>query len=299
MVSLLSAGVNSQNPFPRRGSKRDGFALVAVIWSLGLITLLATAVMVGARYRVRVSSNYTSVAVAEAAAESAINLGLVAALSGGAEQNVKFPLRCQLPGGERVFVSVEEETGKIDLNTASPAALSRFFAALTRDQSLGGRITQRILAFRNPKPSDGRSASGHVPAPDRFSTIMQLDQIDGISPSVFRSALRLVTVRSFRVEPDPEAAPPLMRRLLGLEQKQISATRGLPSGGTVTIRADVRSPDGSRYIREALILLDEDKRKFLVLEWRRGDIDPTFAMPTASGQGAERSCLPMTNVASN
>ena len=65
---------------PRRaGSNRDGFALVAVIWSLGLITLLGMAVMVGARYRTKVSSNYASVAAAETAAESAINLGIATA----------------------------------------------------------------------------------------------------------------------------------------------------------------------------------------------------------------------------
>ena len=61
---------------PHRGSRRDGFALVAVIWSLGLITLLGMAVIVGARYRTGSSSNYASVAAAEMAAESAINLGL-------------------------------------------------------------------------------------------------------------------------------------------------------------------------------------------------------------------------------
>jgi general secretion pathway protein K len=277
----------------RAGPNRDGFALVAVIWSLGLITLLGMAVMAGARYRTKVSSNYTSVIAAEAAAESAINLGIATALTGVAEQSVKFPLRCRLPGGERVLVTVEEETGKIDLNTASAPVLVRFFTALTRDQSLGARIAERIAEFRNPKTKDGNTGPENPPGA-RFSTIMQLDQVNGISPRIFRSALRLVTVRSGRPEPDMEAASPTMRRLLNLEQKPTSSARGLPAGGSVTIRADVRSPDGSRFIREALVSLAEGGRPFLVREWRRGDIDSAIVMASAprdDTQGAERGCF--------
>lgn len=272
-------------------SHRDGFALVAVIWSVGLITLMGMAVMIGARYRTRIASSYASVVAAEAAAESAINLGIATALSGVAEPNVKFPLRCRMPGGERVLVTVEEETGKVDLNTASPAVLARFFTALTRDQSLGARIAERIMELRHPKTKDGNAGPGPENARPGagFTTIMQLDQVDGISPRLFHSALRLVTVRSGRPEPDLEAASPALRRLLNLEQKPMSAARGLPAAGSVTIRADVRSSDGTRFIREALVSLAESGRPFLVREWRHGDIDTS--VPRDDTQGLEGDCL--------
>jgi general secretion pathway protein K len=280
---------------PRRvDSNCDGFALVAVIWSLGLITLLAMAVMVGARYRTRVASNYASVVAAETAAESAINLGIATALTGTAEPNVKFPLRCRMPGGERAVVTVEEETGKIDLNTASPAVLTRFFTALTRDQSLGARIAGRIVELRKPKPKDSNAGPENVPPGPRFATIMQLDQVEGISPRLFRAAMRLVTVRSGRTEPDMDAAPPAMRRLLNLEEKPLSAARGLPAGGSITIRADVKASDGTRFIREALVSLAEGGKPFLVREWRRGDIDSTalaLPAPRDDAQAGERGCL--------
>jgi general secretion pathway protein K len=275
-------------------SNRDGFALVAVIWSVGLITLLGMAVMIGARYRTRVASSYASVVAAEAAAESGINLGIATALIGVAEPNVKFPLRCRMPGGERVLVTVEEETGKIDLNTASPAVLARFFTALTRDQSLGARIAERVMEVRHPKTKDGNAGPGNTPPEPGFTTIMQLDQVDGISPRLFRSALRLVTVRSGRPEPELEAASPGLRRLLNLEQKPMSPARGLPAGGSVTIRADVRSSDGTRFIREALISLAESGRPFVVREWRHGDIDATAltsSEPRDDTQGLEGGCL--------
>jgi general secretion pathway protein K len=273
-------------PFlPRSRSRQSGFALVAVIWTLGLITLLGMAAIVGARYRTKTSSNYASVAAAEMAAESAVNLTIATALTATPEQAAQFPLRCRLPGGERATITVEDETGKIDLNTASAAVLARFFAALASDQSKGTRIAAEILEFRKPK-TQGAPAPG--PAEPRFTTVMQLDQIAGVSPRLFRAALRHVTVRSGRPEPDIEAASPAMLRLLNLEPKQASARRGLPVSGSMTIRADISAADGTRFIREALISLDGGNgRPFVIREWRRGDIDPRQERP----QGVPRACL--------
>jgi len=281
---------------PYSRARQSGFALVAVIWTLGLITLLGMAVIVGARYRTKTSSNYASVTAAEMAAESAVNLAIATALAATPEQAVNFPLRCRLPGGERATITVEEETGKIDLNTASPTALTRFFTALTGDQSRGTQIAAQIIEFRKPK-AQGTPSAG--PAGTRFTTIMQLDQIDGMSPRLFRTALRHVTVRSGRPEPDMEAASPAMLRLLNVAPKQTTAKRGMPVGGSMTIRADISASDGARFIREALVSLEGGNgRPYVIREWRRGDIDPSSARQE-SPQGAARACLRVRDAAAS
>lgn len=272
----------------RRKASQSGFALVAVIWTLGLITLLGMAVIVGARYRTKTSSNYASVAAAEMAAESAVNLAIASALAATPEQ-AKFPLRCRLPGGERATITVEEETGKIDLNTASPVTLTRLFTALTGDQSKGSRIAAGIIEFRKPKAQGAPAAT--APTQARFTTVMQLDQIDGVSPRLFRAALRHITVRSGRPEPDIEATSPATLRLLNVEPKQVSTKRGLPAAGSMTIRADISAADGTRFIREALVSLDGvNGRPFVIREWRRGDIDSSGVRPDQT-LGALRACL--------
>jgi general secretion pathway protein K len=266
----------------RRGSHSNhaGFALIAVIWSLGLITLLGTAVIVGARYRTKTTSSLASVTAAAAAAESAINLGILTALTTTPAQNVKFPLRCRMPGGEQVTVTLEQEAGKVDLNTATPAVLARLFAALTLDQTMGTRIAGRIVQFRdqgaarandtNPRATSNNSDTAKK---NGFTTIMELDQIDGISPRLFRTALRFVTVRSGRPEPVAEAASAALREALNLDQKPAVPAAAAPATGNVTIRADVTAPDGTRFIREALISFAENGRPYLIREWRHGDID--------------------------
>src|ERR1700754_4558975 len=120
----------------RRPDQR-AFALVAVIWSLGLITLLGTTVGVGAKYRARLATADASTIAAAAAAESSINLAIAELLT--PKENVKFPLRCRMPGGDQAFITIEEETGKIDLNTGSQATLERLFEGLSRDKALGRR----------------------------------------------------------------------------------------------------------------------------------------------------------------
>jgi len=273
---------SSKSRFPPRfrdDSARSGFALVAVIWSLGLISLLGVAVMVGARYRTKTTSSIASVAEAAAAAESAINLAIVEVLDSRTDGNHKYPLQCRMPGGERITVTIEDEAGKVDLNTATPPILARLFTALTLDQPSGELIARRILNFRDPA-KDQTNANGGQPAENksdaaskgRFATILQLDQIDGISPQLFRSAIRFVTVRSGRPEPDADAASPALRGYLNLEQQAASLMPVPAASHSVTIRADVRA-SGVRFIREALVSLGADNGEpFVIREWRRGNI---------------------------
>lgn len=277
---------------PVASPRQSGFALVAVIWTLGLITLLGMAVIVGARYRTKTSSNYASVTAAELAAESAVNLAISAALAATPDQAAKFPLHCRLPGGERATIAVEEETGKVDLNTASLAALTRLFTALSGDPSAGARLAAQVVEFRKPKTQG-------APATARFTTILELDQVDGMPPQLFRSALRHVTVRSGKPEPDLEAASPAMRRLLKVEPKPNTVQRGVPAGGSMTIRADINSPDGARFIREALVSLEAGNgRPYVIREWRRGDIDSP-GQRQDQPQGTLRPCLQVREAAAS
>ena len=93
-----------------------------------------------------------------------------------------------------------------------------------------------------------------------------------------------------------EAASPALLRLLNVEPKQTNAKRGLPLGGSVTIRADISAPDGARFIREALVSLEGGNgRPYVIREWRRGDIDPSSPRP----QGTPRACLQIREAAAS
>lgn len=262
---------------------RHGFALITVIWSLGLLTLLGATVIVGARHRARTALTDGSVLSAAAAAESAVNFAIASILLPMPETS--FPRTCRMPGGEQAEIVVEEEAGKIDINAASLSTLERFFSALAQDKTLGRKIALNAVNFRSApqRPEAGgqtaasRNATTPANAPNDargpgFATILELDQIDGISPPLLRSAIRFTTTLSGRSEPIPEAMPPALRLLMGLDPNRVERRRPPPSGH-FTIRTDISTSSGSRYIREALVSFGAPSgQPYTIREWRRGDI---------------------------
>lgn len=273
--------LSDRPPFAVRN--REGFALITVIWGLGLLTLLGATVIVGARYRVRTAQADGSVLASAAAAESAVNFAIASILSSA--PNTSFPRRCRMPGGEQADIVVEEEVGKIDLNAASQPILERFFTALAQDKTRGARIAQNIVHFRRPPPrkeagnqttaSDNRTTQTNAANDTKissFSSILELDQIDGMSPTLLRSAMRYTTTLSGRPEPIPEAMTAALRLVMGLElDRTVRRRPALP--GHFTVRADVRANDGSLYIREALVSIGATStQSYTIREWRRGDI---------------------------
>jgi hypothetical protein len=65
----------------------------------------------------------------------------------------------------------------------------------------------------------------------------------------------------------------------------------------MTIRADIGSPNGTRFIREALVSREaRNGRPYVIREWRHGDIDAP-SLRQESPQGALRACLQVREAA--
>lgn len=272
------------------GRRIGGFTLIVVLWVLALILLLGTAVTVGVRYRTRTDSSLLNFRRAELAAESAINFGILLQLSRGRADEPSFPLVCRMNGGEQVVLDLSEEAGKVDLNAASPQTLAKLFLALTGNQGEGERIARAILSHWGAGEISGQT-QGVIPAnraalqrtmdatpvpPNRavFRSVLELEDIAGVTPEIFRAALPLVTVRSGRLEPDSAVASAALRDALGLPTNPAKAAPGAPArdNGEITIRADIRIGENIRFIREALVSLrPENGRPFIIREWRHAD----------------------------
>src|SRR5262245_18281371 len=82
--AAVAGGAEAQSELPqplasghgshRHGSGQRGFALVLVIWGLGLISLIALTVITSERYQVLAAANLVENAKAEALAEAGVNL---------------------------------------------------------------------------------------------------------------------------------------------------------------------------------------------------------------------------------
>jgi general secretion pathway protein K len=264
---------------------------VVVVWGLGLVTLLGTMAIVGARYRSRDAGDTASLAGAAAAAESGVALGILHALMPG--DAPARPFGCSLPDRSVVRVRVTREAGKVDLNAAPLALLARLFTALARDPARGLALAQAVVAYRDrPQPGAAPEADPDGPKHAPFLTTLELDQVRGLSPDLLAAALPHVTVVAGRDAPDPEAATPELLALLGTPRRPPApGAAGAPAApaGPVTVRAEAWSPEGAVAVREALVTFGTGTTPYAISEWRSGLPAPERG---ADRDGADaRPCL--------
>lgn len=287
---------------------KRGFALLIVVWGLGVVMLLIVSFMTTARWRLQAAFNAAGEAQTRLLADGAIDLAIVSLLEEQSAPNLDersahdgTPRVCAL-GGAIVAVAIEDETGKVDLNAASPEllrALLTGFGAAPRDAD---RLTQAIVAFRTlpgEETTDARppeSANDRPFGPKRalLQTIFELDQVSGIEPALLKALLPVVTVHSRSASVDPRSAPPaLLAALGGRPVDEVLALAAAPSmsridrndprfrpdflqpgglSGIVSIHAEIRQPDGRAGAREAVVQLrSEGAEPYAILEARRAD----------------------------
>ena len=266
-------------------SVKNGFALIIVIWGIGIIALLVTSFMLTARWRIQSASNVSGADVAEALAEAAINVSLFKLLAEGSlaqrATHDGAPLYCSLPGDAAAVIVVEDERGKVDLNGASPKLLQALFAGFGVDMREAEHLASSVVAFRTSATNkmqiqDAEYAAAGMPfGPKRalFQTALELDQVVGLAPELFRALTPFVTVYSRRPGLDPQVAPPaLFAALAGYSNEDVQALtlhpfpnnldrrdprfpaafKQVTGGGGFLVHAEVLMPSGQTGLYEVI-----------------------------------------------
>lgn len=291
-----------------RQNRKSGFALLVVVWGVGLIATMVVAFMTSGRQRLQAANNIANAAAAGYVAEAAINLKTLALLSkqGAADapdDNVAYdgaPQFCIFDGAI-VTVTIEDEGGKIDLNAASPETLRSLLLGLGVSDKKAQEVSRSIVAFRASPSATGSGGTAFATTPQKkpvplkqamFETIMELDQVDGVDPDLYRLLLRFVTVNSRSPGIDARAAPPalfaalagypaeIVRRLttepfpntLNRKDPRFPASLAQMSDrSTLLIHAEALLPGGQTAGRDALLdLRPTNGKPFAFREWRRG-----------------------------
>ena len=276
----------------------DGFALLTVLWGLGLVALLSLAVISASRWRVKATGNLLASARAQALAEAGVNMAILHLLAPDAPAATAQPLLCALPDGAVAAISLEDEGGKVDLNAAPAPLLAALLGLAGADAGAAPRLAAAIVEFRiaapgmpAAQPGGGTKAARH----GLFQTIYELDQVPGIDSALLRAILPYANVHSRQPGIDQHfAAPQLLRALAGLanpEAGQVQDPEGpVGSGGfyvassrrSFLVRAEVALPGNSVFTREALVELGAGNG-YVVHEWRTGQ-RRHFTGPPEPGQ---------------
>ncbi len=139
-----------------RNGRDGGFALVVVLLAIGLLALIATTFMFAVRAHLRSSAAISAAARAEALADGGVNIAVLDAISVREDRTRtrRFPIdgatvACRAGDDARLQVSVQDEAGRVDLNSASEALLLALMRGIGLGEDDAARMVDRILDYRD------------------------------------------------------------------------------------------------------------------------------------------------------
>lgn len=279
---------------------------MVVIWALALLAATATALTSASRTAALIAANGVDNAEAEALADSGarlaiLNLGRFLAAPGTVSPVAIDGVQrsCRVGTLGTVAVTIESETGKVDLNTASDALLMRLLSGAGGRGIDAAGLVDKIADFRDAddlrrlngaEAEDYRRAGlGGGPKNAPFAAVEELGAVLGLTPDLAAKLRPLVTVHSSASGIDPRLATPAMLSALTMSPGSTAKAGAVPPAfialsapSVFTIRAAAATPAGAHYVREAIVeIIDSKRQKIEIRRWFRGEQPAVPATPPA------------------
>jgi general secretion pathway protein K len=279
-------------------TERDGFVIVAVLWMLAALSILAT---VYASYVISTATgvkNYDENLKAEALVSAGLELT--------AYRELSLPIRSRPTHGQFSFqmdnavvaVDYRSEASRIDLNVAPKNLLAGLFMALGTRVEDADFYADRVIEWRSARHAQAGSGSiRNVDYPIRggkFPNPAELVSVRDLPPELIRRALPFITVYSGIAKVDIlDAAPQVIAALPGMNRQRLDAILAArqaetldeqdllrllgpardfattEAGRTFRVTTYVHFHNGRRTNSQVVILLfNSGKEPFSVLSWR-------------------------------
>lgn len=272
-----------------------GVALVLVLWMLVLLTVIANSLVFSSRTELLAAANVASVARAEALADAGVYMAIHQLSTAQVAQSPAELARWKADGLARLWryrevdlkVTIIDESGKIDLNTAAPPLLIGLLTVAGVDQVAAEALVDAILDWRDAddlrrlhgaeKDSYASAGRDYVPANLDFETVDELRQVLGMNDTVFSKIEPFITVHSRQVGVNSAVAPrEVLLALPGAVPEQVDAfvaqrqallqqgqaappfpaAQGFatqPTASTYSIQVEVALGDNARFFRQAVV----------------------------------------------
>lgn len=294
--------------------RESGVVLVLVLWVMTLLAVIAGNFAFSMRSEAQIARNLVSTAQARAFADAGVQRAWLELMKPPTDSQ-----RWQADGVPHEFtlhdallrVTLEDESGKIDLNTASDALLKGLFLSVDLSDEASTGLLDAVLDWRDAdtlkrlhgaEEDDYRAVGkSYGPSNAPFETVDELQRVLGMTSELYRKLAPALTVHSR--QPGLNTAVASARALLAIpgvnpvmveqyiaQRQSVHATDqkapGFPAAGvfaspssglpTYMARSEARLPDGSVFVRLALARLAQDpKRPVTLLGWADGEVELT------------------------
>lgn len=246
---------------PAAAERSRGFALLVVLWTLVLLTLILMQLLAAGRSDMKLAGNMRAAAISRAAADGAISDTIFHLLIG--DLRVDGPPRTLRIGGSIVLVRAQTLADKINPNIASTALLAGLFQAEGLAAQQAKAVAQAMIVWREPATDQAAAAhsladyrrSGRAFAPPGrpFADLSELGAVMGMTPQLLARLQPHLSLQQSG-DPNPALADPVVREALKLAG-QTGAQSGTFNGSfpVVTITAVAHGPGRATALRRAVV----------------------------------------------
>lgn len=273
----------------RPAARERGFALLLVLWTMSLLSLLAVQVTGAGRAETRLASGLRTGAQLQAAADGAIYETIWHMLDGaGAYWPPGAMTRVLAEPAGPVTVTITDERGKLDVNQTPPALLQALFAVVGADRGTAQTISNAIADWRSQQPAGGDSETQLTaayrtdgrdwgPAGQEFQRLDELQMVLGMTPDLYHASLPFLTLA---LEQGPWTSYTGNTVLAAIARAKHDSGLTVDPGdprGPIVLRIEARAtgPNGAAFTRRVLFRLDGTLSgpawKYRILDWQDGE----------------------------
>lgn len=271
--------------------RQDGSVLVAVLWLLGLLALLAMVMTAHVARGLAAIDAEGDLVAGDALAEAAVEL--VAGMVRQADRPLLGAGQFSgIAGKGYIRARFAPEMARIDINFASPELLAGLFRALGESAVDADALGQSIALLRAKAKPPSADPDAAAAVPPLFAQPDGLAMVPGVSASLAARALPHITTYSGSPQIDAGlAGPHVLAALPGMTEPRLRELLRLRAlGGTewktalgdaqafvtddagraLRIEIDAALPGGHHARVETVVLFyARDTRPYRVLSWRR------------------------------
>jgi general secretion pathway protein K len=294
-----------------------GVALIIVLWIITLLMVIAASFIQTMRTDVNVVANSLSRVKSEALADAGLQRALYELYK---PQNIEG--RWNTDGSSRewlyrdivVNITMQDETGKIDINRAADALMRGLLLSQGVPEEDAAKLVDAIADWRDADSNrrlKGAEAPEYTavglsygPANALFQSTEELKLVLGMTPEIFARIAPLITVYSGQPGINEQIATrEVLRALPNVSDEAIdeylsrrdiarASRRPIPNfqqnlfrsasnnQTPVRIRTEAVFADGNRFVREVVVRRYTDpKRPYAYLSWKEGRDLPELLSP--------------------